>query len=353
MPTGRRFTAAVIGGSGYGGGEIIRRLIRHPEVELVRVASIDFVGEPLSVVHPNLEGQTPLRFEDLDPVEAARGVDIVFLGLPHEVSAEVVPRILLSTESKVVDLSGAFRSKDSSTYTEWYGRDHPAPQHLTDFVYGLPELNRALIRSTRCVANPGCFATCIELGLLPLARRGWLTGSVHTVGITGSSGSGSTPSLGTHHPVRAVNLKTYKPLCHPQTPEIVGVLRAAGASLDEVSFVPVSAPLSRGIFATTFVSLSAEVTELQVEESFKESYSAEPFVRVPKSRLPEVAAVSGSNYAEVGVAMGAVRGTHQTLTCFAALDNLVKGGAGQAVQNMNLMLGLDEMMSLDDPGSWP
>jgi len=353
MPTGKRFRAAVIGGSGYGGAELIRRLLIHPDVELVRVASVDFVGEPLSAADPALEQLTELTFEQLPPAEAARGVDVVLLGLPHTVAARVVPDLVAIPGLKVVDMSGDFRLEDAASYEKHYRHVHPCPQLLKDFVYGLPELNRERIRAARLVASPGCFATTIELSLLPLARAGLLEGVVHVQGITGSSGSGVAPSAGTHHPVRANNLKTYKPLEHQHVPEITEALGAAGARDLRLRFVPVSAPLGRGILATAFVELPEEWTPGRLETLYREAYAGEPFVRVPRKRLPEVAAVSGSNYAEVGLAAGPAEGGRRTVTLFGALDNLVKGGAGQAIQNMNLLLGLDEKASLADPGPWP
>ena len=349
----KRFKAAVIGGSGYGGAELIRRLLAHPEVELARVASVDFVGEPLSHAHPNLEGQTSLRFEGLSPAEAAKDMDVVLLGLPHKVSALKMPE-LMATGAKVVDLSGDFRLRDKDTYKKYYGADHPYPNLLTGtFVYGLPELNREAIRSARYVASPGCFATTIELALLPLARAGLLEGAVEVVGITGSSGSGVVPSAGTHHPVRASNLRTYKPLDHQHVPEILLILGDAGAKELALRFVPVSAPLARGIFATCFAHVKESVSADQIRSLYTEGYAREPFVRVPAKRLPEVAAVSGTNYAEIGVHAGDVTDGRRVIACFAATDNLIKGGAGQAIQSMNLMLGLDERLTLEDPGGWP
>jgi N-acetyl-gamma-glutamyl-phosphate/LysW-gamma-L-alpha-aminoadipyl-6-phosphate reductase len=348
----KRFKAAVIGGSGYGGGEMIRRLLLHPEVELVRVASLDYVGEPLGAAHPNLEGRTDLVFQNLPPEEAAAGVDVVLLGLPHKVSAEVVPK-LMPLDVRIVDMSGDFRLKDAAVYEQYYGKRHPAPELLKRFVYGLPELNREALKKTRFVASPGCFATTIELGLLPLAREGLLQGMVETVGITGSSGSGVVPSAGTHHPVRHGNLKTYKPLSHQHVPEIVETLTRAGARNFEIGFVPVSAPLSRGIFATSFVRVPASVPKERIEGLAATLYASEPFVRVPRGRLPEVVAVAGSNFAEVAIVAGPVDGATRLVTCFSASDNLIKGGAGQAIQNMNLVLGLDERAALEDPGGYP
>src|ERR1041385_764865 len=240
----KRFRAAIYGGSGFAGAELVRRLLIHPEVELVRVCSIDHVGEPLSVAHPHLEGATDLVFLELPPREAAVDVDVVLLGLPHTASVGVV-EALLETNVKIIDMSGAFRLRNADEYARYYGGPHPRPDLLERFVYGLPELNRGRIGGARLVASPGCFATTVELGLLPLARAGWLDGAVvHVTGITGSSGSGIAPSAGTHHPSRAGNLKTYKPLEHQHVPEIVQTLGDAGARDVQLRFVPVSAPLT-------------------------------------------------------------------------------------------------------------
>jgi N-acetyl-gamma-glutamyl-phosphate reductase len=353
MATGKRYRAAIIGGSGYGGAEMIRRLLIHPDVDLVRVASVDFVGEPLSAANPALEQVTQLRFEGISPAEAARDVDVVLLGLPHTVAAAKVPELAALPGLKVVDMSGDFRLKDVASYQHWYKHQHPCPALLADFVYGLPELNREKLRAARFVASPGCFATTIELMLLPLARAGQLSGLVHVQGITGSSGSGVAPSAGTHHPVRAGNLKAYKPLEHQHVPEISETLTQAGAVDLALRFVPVSAPLARGILATAFLELPEAWTQERLDGLYRDAYAGEPFVRIPRKRLPEVAAVSGSNFAEVGLVAGAAHRGVRTVTLFGALDNLVKGGAGQAIQNMNILLGLDERASLADPGPWP
>ncbi|MFO0736662.1 MAG: N-acetyl-gamma-glutamyl-phosphate reductase [Labilithrix sp.] len=352
---GKRFKAAVIGGSGYGGGELIRRLLLHPHVEIARVASVDFVGEPLSAAHPQLEGVTDLTFQGITPAEAAAGMDVVLLGLPHKVSATKMPE-LIASGARIIDLSGDFRLRDAALYKRYYHADHPCADRLTDgtFVYGLPEMNREQIKAAKYVASPGCFATTIELALLPLARAGLLSGAVEVVGITGSSGSGVVPSAGTHHPVRAVNLRTYKPLDHQHIPEITQTLADAGARDIEIRFVPVSAPLSRGIFATCFAHIPESAAD-KVRALYADAYAKEPFVRVPAKRLPEVAAVSGTNYAEVGVQVGtdSAEPGKRVVACFSVTDNLIKGGAGQAIQSMNIMLGVDEKSSLEDVGGWP
>jgi LysW-gamma-L-alpha-aminoadipyl-6-phosphate/LysW-L-glutamyl-5-phosphate reductase len=278
------------------------------------------------------------------PGGAAAGMDVVLLGLPHKVSATKMPE-LMATGARVVDLSGDFRLRDAALYKKYYLADHPCPQHLTDgtFVYGLPELNREAIKKAKYVASPGCFATTIELALLPLARAGLLSGSVEV------------PSAGTHHPVRAVNLRTYKPLDHQHIPEIDQTLRDAGAKDVTIRFVPVSAPLSRGIFATCFAHIADTTTADEVRALYRNAYAKEPFVRVPEKRLPEVAAVSGTNHAEIGVQIGTdgAEPGKRVVACFAVTDNLIKGGAGQAIQSMNIMLGVDERTSLEDPGGWP
>ncbi len=351
-PSRPRVRAAVIGGTGYGGAELIRLLLTHPGAELVRVISIDHVGEPLEAVHRNL-GRTGLVFEKMEPQEAAAGVDVVFLALPHKVSATLA-ETLADVPARIIDLSGDFRLRSAADYKTFYGDEHPHPGHLDGrWVYGLPEQNGAAIRAASRVASPGCFATTIALGLLPLARAGLLRGAVHTVAITGSSGSGAYASIGTHHPLRANNLKTYKVLNHQHRPEIEQTLRAAspdGADFS-LAFVPVSAPLVRGILANSFVPLPVGVDPAPL---FAEFYKDAPFVRVLGSKVQaEVVAVKGSMYVDLSWTLGAAHDGARQLVVTTALDNLVKGGAGQAVQSMNLMFGLPESQGIDAPGLWP
>ncbi len=343
---------AVLGASGFAGAELLRRLLDHPKLEVVRVCANDHVGELVSGAHPHLEGLTELRFENPPHAEAARGVDAVIMGLPHGASVEVVDA-LAGSDTRLVDMSGAFRIRDPASYARYYGGPHPRPELLSEFVYGLPELNRERIRNARLVASAGCFATTIELMLLPFAKAGLLRGPVQVVGITGSSGAGASPSPTTHHPVRAHNLRTYKPLEHAHAPEIVETLAAAGAKDISLHFVPVSAPLTRGIFATAFFRVPASLREEQLRALPERCYRQERCVVLPASRLPEVVAVLGSNRAEVGMTLGPIEGDTRGVTVFGALDNLVKGGAGQALQNLNLMLGLDELTGLTTPGLFP
>jgi N-acetyl-gamma-glutamyl-phosphate/LysW-gamma-L-alpha-aminoadipyl-6-phosphate reductase len=343
---------ALLGASGFAGAELLRRLLRHPAAEVLRVIAKDHVGQNVAAAHLQLEGASELVFQDLPATEAIAGADIVLMGLPVAASLEVVAAAERSG-ARVIDMSGAFRVPSAAAFERYYGMPHPRPELLGQFVYGLPELNRDKIRAARFVASPGCFATTIELGLLPLAEAGLLRGAVEVVGITGSSGAGAAPVATTHHPVRANNLRTYKPLEHPHTPEIVATLTSAGAEISELSFVPVSAPLSRGIFATAFVRLAGRQSEGELRSLYRERYGRERFVRVPEQRLPEVVAVSGSPFAEVGLTLGPELGDARLLTVFSALDNLIKGGAGQAIQNLNLLLGVDEATTLEDFGPFP
>jgi N-acetyl-gamma-glutamyl-phosphate reductase len=345
--------AALIGGTGYGGAEILRHLLRHPEVEVVRVTAADNIGKKVGEVHQNLWGLCDLVFEEMPAREAARGCDVAFLALPHRTSARVAMD-LFESGVRIVDLSGDFRLRDAAAYQRDYHADHPCPEALGTFVYGLPELNRERIRGATRVASPGCFATTIALGLLPLARAGMLSGAVRTVGITGSSGSGAAPSMAVHHAIRSNNLRTYRPLAHQHRPEIVQTLEDAGARDLFLEFVPVSAPLPRGILATSYVDVPADLAEADAERIWRSCFEGEPFVKIVHgNRHPEVVGVVGTNYVEVGFELGPPRGKVRSLLCFSALDNLVKGGGGQAIQSMNLMFGFPESLTLDDPGLWP
>lgn len=342
------------GGSGYLGAEAVRRLLAHPEVELAHVYAGDHLGEPLAAALPNLEGATQLRFEAVPEHGRPPDVDIMLLALPHTVSHEIV-REARHQQVRIIDMSGAFRVDDPAEYQRFYGDAHPLPELLPEFIYGLPELNRDRIRGARFVASPGCFATAIELSLLPLANNGWLRGAVASVGVTGSTGAGHNPTRTTHHATRMGNLRPYKPLEHTHAPEIRQALTGAGAHDLEVNFVPVAAPLGRGILATSFATLTADLDAKRIAAAYRASYEREPFVVYVEGRLPEVVSVVRSNRIEVGFKAAKSDAHPETLriSCFSAIDNLVKGGAGQAIQNLNLMLGLEETLGLRDLASYP
>jgi N-acetyl-gamma-glutamyl-phosphate reductase len=343
-----KIRVSVVGASGYGAAEILRRLLPDPQVDVVHLVSKDDIGKRVSEVHLGLgELGADKIIEDKAIQDAIRDVDLVFLGLPHRISMNMVDAIW-DSGVRIIDLSGDFRLRSVEEYERYYGTKHIAPQLLPSFQYGLPELFRSQIRSARAVASPGCFATSQILALAPLARAGWLRGPVRVVSVTGSSGSGANPSKGTHHPVRSVTLRAYRPLNHQHTPEIVQALTDVGAQDLRLDFVPVSGPLSRGILTTAFVDLPAGVNRADVEAAYGASYDSEVFVRLVKGRFPEVASIKGSQFAEVGFSVDGER-----LAVFCALDNLVKGGAGQAIQSFNIMMDRPEQLGLSGPATWP
>jgi len=349
----RAVRCVVLGATGYGGAELLRHLLRHPRAQVTRTVAKDNVGKRVGDVHLNLAGASELVIEDVPATEAAADADVAFLGLPHTVSAQIGAQ-LLDAGKVVIDLSGDWRLRDAGAYERYYGVSHPFPARLGTWAYGMPELFREQIRTSRGVASPGCFATTITLALAPLARAGLLTGRVQVTAMTGSSGSGANASPGTHHPLRAQALRTYKVLNHQHTPEIVQALQDVGAHDLALEFVPVSAPLVRGILATSYVDVPESVTAAQLAAIYRETYAKEPFVRVVTGRSPEVNAVAGTMYVEIATHLAKVsRDGRRTVVVVSALDNLVKGGAGQAMQSFNLLLGLPETTGLDDRGLWP
>ncbi|MEE2780168.1 MAG: N-acetyl-gamma-glutamyl-phosphate reductase [Myxococcota bacterium] len=348
------FKAAIIGGTGYGGGELCRQLLQHDQIELVTVSSIDFVGQKLGDVHLNLEGLSDIRFEEMPATEVAKGVDVVFLGLPHTVSSSIAGE-LRDVEARIIDLSGDFRLLDVDTYNENYSTTHPYPEMLGSYVYGFPELNREQIRDARRIASPGCHATSVGLTLLPLAKAGLLDGPVYTTSATGSSGAGAYPKPITHHAVRVNNLKLYGIFKHVHRHEIYRLAREAGATENfHLEMTGVSAPLTRGILSHTMLEVSADLDEAAVWDIYRSTYADQPMVKLLENRTPQTVGIIGTSYAEVGFTLGPIRGDKRTLVSIAALDNLLKGGAGQAVQSMNICLGLDERAGLMSyMGIWP
>jgi N-acetyl-gamma-glutamyl-phosphate reductase len=292
-------------------------------------------------VHPHLRGVTPLGFTSGRAVDLARENDVLFFATPHGVSAKESPAVLDAAPGvRVVDLSGDFRLADAGAYEQHYGRPHPHPERLGDAVYGVPECGaRERVVGGRLVANPGCHAIASLLALWPLARAGLVDGRVAVSSVTGSSGSGATPGKGTHHPERFGNFKAYRPLRHQHLPEI---RRALPGDLC-VDFVPHSAPFARGIHVTAFVPL-APGREADALSCVRSAYAGEPFVRLVPD-VPELRAVVGTNFADVGVTA-----QDGVAVVTVAIDNLGKGMAGTAVQNMNLVCGLDETLGLRRTG---
>jgi N-acetyl-gamma-glutamyl-phosphate/LysW-gamma-L-alpha-aminoadipyl-6-phosphate reductase len=342
--------AVVLGAAGYGGGELLRLLAAHPAVVALGAASRSHAGKPFHVAHPGLRGIVEGEFEaEPEWSKLAASADaglrlVVFAALPHGELAEKLPALeqawgaaALGERLTLIDLSGDHRLADAAAYARHYGKPHPQPANLGRFVYGLPEWDRKQIAGAKRIANPGCFATAIELALLPLLAPGSPElGWVAVSGTTGSSGSGALPSETTHHPTRANDYRAYKPLVHQHLGEVERLIAAHQRQLS-VSFVPHSAPLVRGVSCT----LQARVADAAgVAERVRAFYAREPFVRVIDGPT-RVATVTGSNFCDLAVAANG-----DQLVVMTALDNLVKGMAGQAVQNMNLALGLDERAGL-------
>lgn len=343
-----RVRAAVVGASGYGGSELLRLLAGHEGVEVVAATSRRHAGKPVAAVHECLLGATDLAFSDLPPADL--DADLHLFALPHGEAATLVPALLdARPDARVIDLSGDFRLETAAHWEAAYGKTHPAPDLVPRFVYGLAELRREQVRAARLVANPGCFATGSALALAPLAEAGLLRGHVVSNGVTGSSGSGAEPKATTHHPERAEDFRAYRALAHQHAPEISMALSAAGARDLELAMVAHSAPLVRGIFTTAYVFPEEPVSPSRLAEIYSARYGGEPFVRM-RAGTPRVAVVRGTNFADVAVA---AREDGRQLVVMSAIDNLVKGMAGQAVQNLNLMYGLPETAGLRFPGTHP
>lgn len=342
----KRLKVGIFGGSGYGGSELLRILLFHPHVEIELVTANEHAGKPVVAVHRNLLGLTDLSFtrapEELDGLA---DLDFIFLALPHGQAMEIVPR--LPAGVRAIDLSGDFRLGSRAEFEAHYGREHTALHLQSEFVYGLTEVNRERIRSARFISNPGCFATATLLGLAPLAAEKILSGRVIVDAKTGSSGSGAKAAANTHHPQRMNSFYAYKPFTHQHVPEIEQALRAINDWTSELVFMTHSLPVARGIFASIYAETKSELGVEEVRGLFSEFYRDAFFVRLVEGS-PDINWVKTTNFCDIGFA---VRG--RQLVVFSALDNLVKGAAGQAVQNMNLMAGLDEKTGLILAGTNP
>src|SRR5690349_9492777 len=338
-----KIRVAIYGGSGYGGSELLRILLFHPNVELVFVTANEHAGKPVGEVHRNLNGLTDLSF--VTAPESIDNVDCVFLALPHVQAMDIVPR--LPGEIKAIDLSGDFRLRDQSVFEKHYTQPHTAMAAQAEFVYGLTETNRDAVRTARLIANPGCFATATLLGLAPLVANHLLSGRVVVDAKTGSSGSGAKAAANTHHPQRMNSFYAYKPFTHQHVPEIEQELEHIGDWTNELIFMTHSLPVSRGIFASIYAEAKRELKEDELRAMFADYYRDSFFVRLVNGS-PDINWVKTTNFCDLGFAARA-----KQVVVFSALDNLVKGAAGQAVQNMNLMFGLDEKAGLVFPGTNP
>ena len=339
----RRIKVAIFGGSGYGGSELLRILLFHPNVEVIFVTANEHAGKAVGEVHRNLYGLTDLTF--VKQPETLDGVDCVFLALPHGQAMSIVPG--LPTHVKAIDLSGDFRLRDQSAFEQHYKQMHTAMREQAEFVYGLTETNREAIKQARLIANPGCFATATLLGLAPLVAHGLLNGRVVVDAKTGSSGSGAKAAANTHHPQRMNSFYAYKPFTHQHVPEIEQELQHVGDWTNELVFMTHSLPVARGIFASIYAEAKRELDAAELRAIFADYYSGSFFVRLVEGS-PDINWVKTTNFCDLGLA---ARG--KQVVVFSALDNLVKGAAGQAVQNFNLMFALDEKTGLVLPGTNP
>ncbi|MDX1616636.1 MAG: N-acetyl-gamma-glutamyl-phosphate reductase [Candidatus Promineifilaceae bacterium] len=337
--------AAIVGGSGYVGGELLRLLLDHPRVEVAQVTSRRWARKYVSGVHPNLRGRTTLQFSDPEALEAC---DLLFLALPHGQAATNIERYA-ERGRRIIDLSSDFRLRDEAAYQQWYGRSHPNPAWLSRFVYGLPELYRAELQGTRFVSGVGCNATAVNLALFPLARAGLIERAVIEVKV-GSSEGGASYSLASHHPERSGAVRSFAPTGHRHQAEMRHVLGQV-----ELHFSATAVELIRGVLCTAHVFLGQDLAERDVWQLYRAAFRDEPFLRIVKDRsgvyrYPEPKILAGSNYCDVGFE----RDAHsRRLVVISALDNLMKGAAGTAVQAMNVMLGWPETTGLTFPGLHP
>ena len=334
--------ACVVGASGYTGGELLRLLSTRDDIELVRATSQRFLGVPVSQVHPNLRGITDLRFTSDEQLDEC---DVLFCGLPHSTSMTRMNEFL-DAAKHVIDLSADFRLSSAAEYERWYGKPHAAPGLLDKFAYGIPELHRQDIIEKGNVAAPGCIASSIVLALYPFRD---IAGRVTIDAKIGSSAAGNTPGESTHHPERHGVIRAYAPASHRHQAE---VLQETGI---DVMLTAHAVEMVRGISATLHVELQKDVEEKDLWGIVRNTYKNEPFIRIVKSkkgvfRFPEPKILAGSNYCDIGFELDEA---HGRLILFSALDNLVKGAAGAAMQCMNLVFGLEETKGLGFPGLHP
>jgi len=335
----QKLRIGIFGGSGYGGSELLRILLFHPNVEVAFVTANEQAGKSVSEVHRNLNGLTKLIFTSApEDLTTLNNVDCVFLALPHGQAMDVVPK--LPSTVKAIDLSGDFRLRNQEEFEKHYKQSHTAMSAQSDFVYGLTETNREAIKHARFIANPGCFATATLLGLAPLVANDLIDGRVIVDAKTGSSGSGAKAAANTHHPQRMNSFYAYKPFTHQHVPEIEQELKSVGDWTSELVFMTHSLPVARGIFASIYVEAKKPLNEIELNSLFADFYRESFFVRLVKGS-PDINWVKTTNFCDIGFA---ARG--KQLVVFSAIDNLVKGAAGQAIQNMNLMFGLEETTGL-------
>ncbi len=341
----------IVGASGYTGAELLRLLAGHPDAIVIAATSETYAGQAASVLYPHLAGTPDVEFVRLDQV-AKMAADVVFTALPHGQSMTIVGD-LADKHQRVIDLSGDFRLESAAAYSEWYKMPHSRPELLGSAVYGLPELNKAEIGNADLVSNPGCYPTSALLALLPgLESNLLMPEGIVVDSISGVSGAGRAANNTTHFCGRSESVTAYKAGgTHQHIPEIERYLSAAAETPVTISFTPHLGSFSRGIYTTVYATLTRPVALEEILDAYKSRYAEQPFVNVlPAGGLPELKAVRGSNFCHIGLAVDERAGR---LVIASAIDNLVKGASGQAVQNMNIMFGLPEETGLEQAAIWP
>lgn len=336
--------AGIIGSTGYAGAELVRLLINHPEVKIVWYGSRSYIGQPYADIYGNMFELADEKCLDDNMDVLAEQADVIFTATPQGFCASKISESLLS-KSKVIDLSADFRIKDAARYEKWYGIVHPTPEFLPEAVYGLCELNREKIKKARLVANPGCFPTCSILTLYPLVKEGLIDPDTIIIDAkSGTTGAGRGAKVANLYCEVNETIKAYGVTTHRHTPEIEDQLSYAAGRPFMVQFTPHLVPMNRGILVTAYASLTKDASYDEIRAVYEKYYENEKFVRVlGKDKTAETRFVKGSNYADVGFRIDSR--THRIIG-MGAIDNLVKGAAGQAVQNMNLMFGLEETEGL-------
>ncbi|HEX9793004.1 MAG TPA: N-acetyl-gamma-glutamyl-phosphate reductase [Planctomycetota bacterium] len=343
-----RLRASIAGASGYIGGELLRLLLDHPRIEVAQATSESNAGKYVHGTHPNLRGRTQLKFSALEDLEAC---EVLFLALPHGATQERIGQFE-ELAPRIVDLSADFRLRTGAAYAAWYGKNHGCPARLGEFVYGLPELHRKELAGASKVSGVGCNATAVNLALLPLVSAG-LVDQAKPIVVeikVGSSEGGNKPRITSHHPERSGTVRAFAPVGHRHTAEVEQEL-----GLGNVHLSVTAVEMVRGAVATAHVWPNQAVSEQDLYRAWRSTYGAEPFVRVVRSpvgtfRYPEPKILAGSNYADVGFELDARSGR---VVAICALDNLMKGGAGSALQCFNLMMGWEESEGLGFPGLHP
>jgi N-acetyl-gamma-glutamyl-phosphate reductase len=334
----------IVGATGYTGVELLRLLLLHPEVEVNALTSQKYAGVSIDQVFPSLKKHLQLKCEELAVDQVSKKADFIFAAVPHKTAMEIVP-LFYQQGKKVVDLSADFRFKDAAIYEKWYQK-HTRPDLLSESVYGLPELHREKIRKAKIVGNPGCYPTGALIGLIPLVKKGFISlESIIVDAKSGVSGAGRDVVLESLFCEVNEGVKAYKIFAHRHTPEIEQELSQVVQKEIKVTFVPHLIPMDRGILSTVYVRLMKKMKTEELLNVFQEVYQGEPFLRIyPKGKLPNTKDVRGSNFCDIGAMVSEADDRAVIVT---AIDNLVKGASGEAVQNMNIMLGYPETMGLD------